>query len=69
MYYENERALSETIVGGIRTNIPFYREPDDKNFNESEVTIGYLEDVYLCLIRVITQIFKATGFWGFFLHV
>lgn len=43
-----KRALSETIVGGIRTNIPFYRELlDDKNFNESEVTISYLEDVYL----------------------
>jgi len=43
-----KRALSEMKVGGIRTNIPFYQELlKDKNFNESDVTISYLEDVYL----------------------
>jgi acetyl-CoA carboxylase biotin carboxylase subunit len=43
-----KRALSEMKVGGIRTNISFYQKLiTDKNFNESDVTISYLEDVYL----------------------
>lgn len=43
-----KRALGETIVGGIRTNIPFYQELlDDENFINSNVTISYLEDDYL----------------------
>lgn len=43
-----KRALSETIVGGIRTNIPFYQKLlQDPGFLASDVTISYLEDVYL----------------------
>lgn len=43
-----QRALSETIVGGIRTNISFYQKLlEDERFKNSDVTISYLEDVYL----------------------
>jgi acetyl-CoA carboxylase biotin carboxylase subunit len=43
-----KRALLEFKVEGIRTNIPFYIELfQDQRFLNSEITINWLEDVYL----------------------
>ncbi|MEI8025717.1 MAG: acetyl-CoA carboxylase biotin carboxylase subunit [Pseudomonadota bacterium] len=43
-----KRSLREFKVEGIRTNIPFYLELfQDERFLRSEITINWLEDVYL----------------------
>ncbi len=43
-----KRSLREFKVEGIRTNIPFYVELfQDERFLRSEITINWLEDVYL----------------------
>jgi acetyl-CoA carboxylase biotin carboxylase subunit len=43
-----KRALMEFKVEGIRTNIPFYIELfKDERFIRSEITISWLEEVYL----------------------
>ena len=43
-----QSALSEMVVGGIKTNLPLHRQiMSDKGFNDAEFTIHYLEQSFV----------------------